>query len=427
MSMANEINLNGEKFSFWDKSAIVLIALFAFYYLEPFFIWETFAGGIFRNLFGMIPFRTIFGMGIIAVWAVGYSKKVKKSAVYLALSVLLVAVFTVGLAGGADKSSALSLAWLPYFVVAVFIMMPAKVQIQSYRLFVAIFAVTLILPIIYYILTHIGIDIPYTQLQSAEEIKVLRGKYYKLYPFATQLTSQWDPLWQEFRLSGIFDESGRVGTVAGLILASEKFRIKGNWKNTVILVGGILSFSLAFYIIAVIYYLVLCFDAKKYKNIAIILAAIIAYMVFINIKFSDPSLTMFQSRFEIVSTGLAGDNRTNGDFDSLMNNFYKSDTYSLMFGKGDGAIGEIQAAKNIDGSSYKCMIYNFGFVGFGASIIWLIVYALSYAKKRGAEKMQIIAVLMVYMANMYQRPSVFYMGYMIVMFGGILIASQEEC
>ena len=73
------------------------------------------------------------------------------------------------------------------------------------------------------------------------------------------------------------------------------------------------------------------------------------------------------------------------------------------------------------------MIYNFGFVGFGASIIWLIVYALSYAKKRGAEKMQIIAVLMVYMANMYQRPSVFYMGYMIVMFGGILIASQEEC
>ena len=416
-----------EKYTIIDKLMIALIVLFSFYYLEPFFIWETFLGGAFRNLFGTVPFRTLFGLAIIALWILFYSKKgIPRQKARLCGMVLIVAVFIVVLAGGSEKNQMLSFAWVPYFVVIAFILQPKKNQRKSYEIFVLIIAITLILPIIYYVITHVGISIPYTRLESAEEIKVVRGKFYKLYPLATQLTSLWDPLWQELRMSGIYDESGRVGTVAGLILASERFKIKGNWKNIIILIGGIFAFSLAFYAIAVVYYLVSCFEKKKYKNIFIIIGVIIGYFVFMNIQFSDPNITQFQQRLEFTSNGLAGDNRTNADFDGLMNEFYHSDPYSILFGKGDGVIGEIQSARNIDGSSYKCMIYNFGFVGFGLSIIWLFLCALFFMKKKGANKTQIIAVLLVYLANMYQRPSVFYMGYMLIFFGGIVIASQEK-
>ena len=416
-----------EKYSIIDKLMIALIVLFSFYCLEPFFIWNTFAGGAFRYLFGLIPFRTVFGFGIVTLWLCFYAKKgIKKNNLFICGSIIFIAIFTVCLAGGSERTQILSFAWLPYFVVSTYLLLPEKLKVQSYRVFVTVFAVTLLFPILWYVLSHLGISIPYSVLESQEEIKVMRGKFYKLYPLATQITSRWDPLYQELHLCGIYDEAGRVGTLAGLILASEKYKIKGNWKNIVIVIAGVLSFSLAFYAIAVVYYLVSCFDKKKYKNIAIVLGIVIVYFIFMNINFSDPNITIWQQRFQITSEGLAGNNRTNADFDALMDDFYRSDMYSVLFGKGDGVIGEIQAQRNIDGSSYKSMIYNFGFVGFGLSILWLIMYALKMCKVKGANKPQIIAVLIVYLANMYQRPSVFYMGYMLIFFGGVIIASQEK-
>ncbi len=410
-----------------DKLMIILVTLYSFYYLEPFFLWETFAGGMFRKLFGIIPFRTLIGVAIVTLWIVFYAKRrINKETAKLVALVLLVSLFTVCLSGGVDKTEILSFAWLPYLVVSVFLMLPENNQKESYQLFVLLFTITLILPIIYYILNHLGIQVPYIRLESPEEIKVIRGKFYKLYPLSTQLTSIWDPRWQELRMSGIFDEPGRLGTVAGLILVSEKFRIKENWKNVIIFIGGLLSFSIAFYAITLIYYLINCFDKKRYKNIAIILAGILVYVIVMNIHFDNSVITQFQQRLIFTSNGFSGNNRTNSEFNALMNEFYQSDLFSILFGKGNGAIGEIQMAMNIDGSSYKCMIYNYGFIGFGLSILWLVIYATHFMMRRNADRIQILSILAVYLANMYQRPSVFYMGYMLIFFGGILQAVQKK-
>lgn len=416
-----------EKFTVIDKLAIALIVLFSFYYLEPFFAWKTFMGGRFRSLLGIIPFRTLFGVGIVLVWVCFYAKRgAKKGKIKLSVFAIFVSLFTVGLAGGTENNQIFSLTWLPYFVVAVYLLFPDKIQKQSYRIFVLIFAVTLVLPIIWYLLTHVGIRVPYVVLESYEEIKVIRGKYYKLYPLATQITSRWDPAFQELHLCGIYDEAGRVGTVAGLILTSEKLRLRGNWKNIIICIGGVLAFSLAFYVIVAIYYVISCFDKKKYKNIAIIILAIIIYFVFINIQFKDPNVAKFQERFVITSEGLSGDNRTNEQYDALMDDFYRSGIYNVLFGKGLDSMGKIMDARNIDGSSYKSMIYDFGVLGFGLSLLWLVIYSLFMASRKGANKIHIFAILIVYLANMYQRPSIFYMGYLLIMLGSTLIASQEK-
>ena len=416
-----------EKYTVIDKLAIALIVLFSFYYLDPFFTWTTFAGGRFRNLLGVVPFRTLFGLGVIIVWICFYAKRgIRKTDMKMSILALFVALFTVVFAGGINNNKTFSLAWMSYFVVGVYLLYPKKIQRRAYSMFVSIFAVTLILPILWYVLTHLGIHIPYSVLESAEEIKVIRGKFYKLYPLAVQISSRLDPAFQELHLCGIYDEAGRVGTVAGLILVSEKFKLRGNWKNVVILLGGILAFSLAFYAITVIYFIISCFEKRNYKKFGIVLCGVLAYFLFMNVQFNDPNITKFQERFEFTSEGLSGNNRTNDEFDGLMDEFYRSSIYDVLFGKGPEAITKIQNKRNIDGSSYKGLIFNYGIVGFGMSILWIALYCLSKVRKKGADKMHIFAIFAVYVANMYQRPTMFMMGYLLIMFGGILSAAERN-
>lgn len=416
-----------ERYTIIDKVTIALIVLFSFYYLEPFFIWRTFAGGAFRNLFGIVPFRTIFALGLAVIWIIYYIKKgVGEKKVLLCSLIFICAFFTVCMSGGADQSQAFSFAWLPYIVVAVYMLLPEKIQVQSYKVFVTVFALSLILPLLWYFISHIGIRIPYMMVEAQEEIKVVRGKYYKHYPLAIQISSIWDPHYQELHLCGVFDEAGRLGTLSGLVLTSERYKLKGNWRNIIIFIAGVFSFSLAFYAIGIIYYCISCFDKKKYKNIVVILGIILLYFAFMSIKFDNPSISRWQERFEITSEGLSGNNRTNDDFDGLMKEFYNSDRYSLLFGRGPDAIGTIQNKSNIDGSSYKSLIYNYGYIGYGLSIIWLFLCAFYFMRKRGADRVQILAVLAVYLANMYQRPTVFYMGYMLIMMGGMIMASHGK-
>lgn len=410
-----------------DKITIGFIVLYSYYCLEPFFIWKTFANGFFRSFAGMVPYKTIFGILIVGIFVVKYMRTrmpiLKFGLVILAL---IVAVCTVCLAGGISISRALSFIWFPYLVVNAFIMLPKRIQRCSYEIFVLIFAITLILPIIYYVLTKVGIHIPYGRLESAEEIKVIRGKFYKLYPLCPQLTAISNPKNQEFRMSGIYDEAGRLGTIAALILASEHYNIRKNWKNKIIFIGGLFSFSLAFYLIGVIYFLGVSVSQKNYKKVIVFAGLIIAYLIFINIDFSNPQIERFQERFLISSDGLSGDNRTSQQFNQLMTSFYRSDAYSLLFGKGDGAIEAITSRMNIDGSSYKCLIYDYGIVGFGLSVVWLCFFAYYSAKKPHADVGQIVALLIVYFANLYQRPTIFFMGYLIIMFGGMIIASDDS-
>lgn len=408
-----------------DKIIIALVVLFSLYCLEPYFIWDTYAGGTFRYLFGIVPYKTIFGIIFIILSAIKYlSKPIKYNQFLLSVGVFVVAIFTVGLAGGNERSQIFSFAWLPYFVVIAYINLPARIQYKAYDVFLTVFAVSLILPILYWVLFRIGKTIPYTWLDSYEEIKIIRGHYYKLYPLASQRVSIYDPL-VEIKLSGIFDESGRVGTLCGLFLASERFRLKGKWRNIVMMIAGFLSFSLAFFIIGIIYYICKCVELNKIKNISIVVLIIVIYIGFINIDFSDPTLSTLQNRIIITESGLVGDNRTNDAFDALMDDFNRSDLYTRLFGAGDGAIGEIQASRNIDGSSYKCMIYNFGYVGYGLSIIWLVMYGIIQMKQKRSDRVQMFSLLVLYLANMYQRPSVFYMGYLLIMFGGMVKAYPE--
>ena len=224
------------------KIVTILFAVYAFLGNKPYFTWDTFEHGKFANIVG-VPIATLVGVlsiGFVLLFILWRGAKIERRKFTLAVFVIILSFFTVLISGG--SSHALSMEWVFYIVVALFVLLPDEYQKAAYNIYKSLFVLTLILPIIYYVLVHIGVQIPYDRLESYEPIKVSTLMYYKHYPLASQLTSQYVSELTEFRLSGIYDEAGRLGTLAGLFLVSERFELKGNWKNIIIFVAGVLSF-----------------------------------------------------------------------------------------------------------------------------------------------------------------------------------------
>jgi len=254
---------------------VFLFVLYCFYSygLQPFFTWKTFCGGIFGHM-GSIPFRSIIGL-MIALTGLVYlcPMKVERQMLILSLWVFAEAVFII-FAGGFHHI--FSFEWLLYSSVICFLLVSKELKIKTYRLFYNLFVISLIIPIIIYVLLQFGIPVPYMELQSPESIKEYYGIYYKIYPFA----SQWDHMnsssYYGLRMCGIYNEPGVIGTFSALLLGIEKYKMKGDWKNKILFLAGILSFSLAFYALTVIFFLCQFISLKK-KNIIIVFILLFVY------------------------------------------------------------------------------------------------------------------------------------------------------
>jgi len=122
-----------------------------------------------------------------------------------------------------------------------------------------------------------SINVPHDFLESIETIKQDRNYSYIHYPLAVQLYHNygWDSL-SLYRLCGIYNEAGLVGTLCALFLVADKYRIKNRGENTVLLVGGTLSFSLAFYLILGVYFVLINIGKHKFKNAMSLVGVIFA-------------------------------------------------------------------------------------------------------------------------------------------------------
>lgn len=407
----------------------ILFAVYAFLGNKPYFTWDTFENGKFANIVG-VPIVTLVGvlaigfalLFIIVLWRV---TKIERRKFALASFAIILSFFTVLISGG--SSHALSMEWVFYIVVALFVLLPDEYQKAAYNIYKSLFVLTLILPIIYYVLVHIGVQIPYDRLESYEPIKVSTSMYYKHYPLASQLTSQYVSELTEFRLSGIYDEAGRLGTLAGLFLVSERFELKGNWKNIIIFVAGVLSFSLAFWIFVVLFLVCWCFERGMLRRMWVLVGGLVCYFLFIQLDFSSiPGLARLQSRMLFIDGGLTGDNRASDAYNQLFSSLFTMGLKPILFGNGFGSLGELQGDM-IDGSSYKSLIFDYGFVGFAGQIIWLAKAAFGQLKNRAINNItQYILLFIAYLSNIYQRPTMMNFPFILIFIGGLVLQKERD-
>ena len=402
-----------------DSCIIAIFAVYLFWNLQPYFTWDTYYDGILKEYDGILYTTLFFILMAFLVFLRYCNKKINiyNYKVFFAITVAILPVLYLGICGN-NYNLLFSGLIIPYIALVIYLLLPDSIKVKIYKLYLTIFAITLIPSIIYYIFGLLGISIPSGILESYEKMKVSMGVHYKLYPFAIQLEELSNPM-SLFRLCGIYDEAGKLGTIAALFLIGEKYNFKNNKTNIIILLAGILTFSLSFYVLTLLYYILDNIVKGKPKNVLILIALVIIYIIFVNVDINIQVIKTLQSRILITSEGLSGDNRTNVLFDEIFDEFKKADSYHKLFGYGEGAIGIIQNTKNIDGSSYKSLIYNYGYIGFGISIAWIVCFAVVLSKRYKKVSKYMIIFTIIYLINIYQRPSLFYPPFMIIYIGGI--------
>lgn len=219
----------------------------------------------------------------------------------------------------------------------------------------------------------------------------------------------------ELRLCGLFNEPGYFGTIIALTLCVDKINLKhiGNW---ILLIAGILTYSLAFFIITLTYIILICI---KNKYVMILLLAILIFYFFIlpNVVIQNESLAFVFERIKFVDGKFMGDNRSN---DAVDNAFKELIDYPLrlFFGYGKGYTATITSD---DFSTFKMYIIDYGYFGFLLIFGFLFLYSILQTKKNWFA----VAFVIVFFLSVYQRPNIYTTAYFILLLNGTYALAND--
>lgn len=219
------------------------------------------------------------------------------------------------------------------------------------------------------------------------------------------------------RLCGICNEPGYLGTFCALILCASGMKLK-KIDNIIIFIAGVLSSSLAFVLIMIVYFILkITLTAHKEKSLrkkilrylcTFVLA--FSYVVILpNIKTDNSAVDNMIQRMTLTSEGLSGDNRTTERFDELYNSLSFLD---LSFGMGRGYLQANGIDQNL---SYKIYIVEYGL--FCCILVYgILLVAVLY---KNTKNTPIVIFVIVFFVSIYQRPTVITPSYAILLLGGI--------
>jgi len=181
------------------------------------------------------------------------------------------------------------------------------------------------------------------------------------------------------RFRGIFIEPGQLATPCVFLFFACGAKIK-DWKNAILLVCILLSFSLAGYVCLLIGLFLKYLFTKGKARIVYILGFVlfIGTLSFYGIKYTnsdDPFVSLIIERLEYdEELGFPGNNRTDYEFDTHFDQYIKSG--KILFGMGD-EIPTGYASWTNHASGIKKFFVNFGLLG----IITMIVLTILLLKR----------------------------------------------
>lgn len=226
-----------------------------------------------------------------------------------------------------------------------------------------------------------------------------QDRIYTVYPFL--IREQTIDLFsiQGTRFAGAYDEPGAIGTIAAVLLCIGKFRIR-KWKNIIFLITGVMSMSLAFYVILAVYSFLYFLIIKK--NVMLTLAIIASMGVFYNYTKTNPIFeTLIWDRLEWdeEKQGFAGEDRMVGDADDYFDKHILG-TQAYWIGLSDTK----EFWKAAEGSaSYKVVIAQNGMIFLSLYVFCFILLAFHYKPN----KYELALFLILLIANTMQRPNIY--------------------
>ena len=268
--------------------------------------------------------------------------------------------------------------------ISSFLLFDKSEKIKVFRLFYYIILVCNVISLFLYILYLLRV--PIFKVVFFYNDGIHSSYYNKWFIFA--VLGDW--LYTLPRLCGLFNEPGALGTVCGLLFAAT-FRYSSRIEKIILIVTAICTLSMAGFLLIIITYVIFLWGKSK-KSTILVMLLLVFYLCIPYINWGNELLNSFAQRFVITSTGFAGDDRINDTFKTIYNEFLK--TNNVFFGMGATYSSETGS------SSYKSLILQFGFLGFGLFFaLWLASVLLASKKNRNC-----LALVAVFIISLYQRP-----------------------
>ncbi len=213
------------------------------------------------------------------------------------------------------------------------------------------------------------------------------------------------------RFQALANEPGLLGTLCGLLLYYTRRERKLRIPYYIFLLSGIISFSLAFYVILAIHFLfVVRLNLKGILAIVLIISA---------------SFYMLRDQFEVllierVVESEDIDNRTSEDFDDAFEKAYRQGI--LWLGVGYQNVEGLVSESDGGNAGGKLWILQYGIIGV---IIVFIGYGILYYHRCGRKlKLYDWIYLIVFWLSFYQRQTI-YTPYTIFAFLAVPLVSKQ--
>lgn len=361
MTHSSSINL----FAF--LSACLLYAI-----IGPYFLW------------GLIefPYFIPFLSGLLAIIFLKFSEIKRYFAYYIFILFLLIIYSlkaNVSIGGFVVMSFSLI---LPF----------AKTSFSQrvFNIFVNIYTILISVSSIVWIFVLLGV------VPSIGTIEpTLKDHGYIIYPFVVKTNTL-----EFFRFNGLFDEPGVVGTFNAIFLYILGFK-KSDWRIYPLLLSGLLSLSLFFFLCVALYFIVANFEKINFKSFA--LFAILLGVFYVTTKDNELISSTIWERLEWDSDSgsISGDNRLNEDADAI----YERKKGTLDYWFGDSELQQHEEAFK-GSSSYKVVVLRSGMVFFLLYLLFFILLARKYSGRRIPLLFLVLLIIVE-----YQRPWLFGTGY----------------
>jgi len=308
---------------------------------------------------------------------------------------------------------------------------------KAFTAFASIIAVSFIPGIIVGLWRAAGLPInvsylPYYQPQMAAEHARYVTAFGALFVESNSVELPWGGVLS--RLTAVYDEPGQVGTMAGLILLADRFRLY-NWRNPILAVGGLLSFSLAFFIFAIIgcaariSYVIWKGRMRETKApaLAAIAFALGTALVTGTIDLPEaprgphehwvsPELVDLNTN-ELRQTELI-DNRSLPEMQNLLDRYFSADAETILFGIAADAASQFAPTSQVGLRIFT----DTGVIGFLLLSVGFGLVSFSGAKQ-APQLGWIVLFIVCFGMSFYQRPIIWLPYNLLVFMGGLSLVA----
>ena len=224
--------------------------------------------------------------------------------------------------------------------------------------YIIIFSITIIPSLIQYVLVvFAGLEFPFKIIDPSPWNS--HDQKYVSYTFFVYMQGVGSII---PRFYGIYDEPGVIGTIAMVLLYTQKYNLK-KWYNIPIFLSGILSFSLFFYLSTIIYMISL--TNIKNRILIIIIFGVIYFLTFNSQILNE----LFFSRLKLVfDEGLGLSIRDNYLFEPFYNSLKTKDLLWGLWGN----------KEVVYAATYKFLFVTVGIIPLSFYLILLLLRTKEY-------------------------------------------------